>query len=102
VTYRPLTGLYGASKAASDRLANVLAHELGPRAITVNSVLPGATRTDAYADNIPAAIAEQHSKEIPLGRIAEPEDIADIVGFLASDAGRWITGQAIHASGGRY
>lgn len=102
VTYRLGNALYGASKAASDRLANFLAHELGPRAITVNSVLPGGTRTDAYAQNIPAAIAEQHIKEIPLGRIAEPEDIADIVGFLASDAGRWITGQAIHASGGRF
>jgi 3-oxoacyl-[acyl-carrier protein] reductase len=101
-TNRPGTGLYGAAKAAGDQLVRVLAEELGPRRITVNSVRPGATRTDALAELQPESVLEQMAAQTPLGRIAEAADIADIAAFLASGDGRWVTGQVIHASGGSF
>lgn len=101
VTHQPGTGLYAASKAALEQLVRVLAAELGPRQVTVNSVLPGPVRTDALASLPPATIDEMIA-DVPLGRLAEPEDIADIVGFLASHQARWITGQSIHAGGGAF
>lgn len=85
---RPGTGLYGAAKAAGDQLVRVLAKELGPRRITVNSVRPGATRTDALAELQPESVLEQMAAQTPLGRIAEPADIADIAAFLASEDSR--------------
>lgn len=97
----PSGGLYAASKAAGDALVRAAAQQLGPRQITVNSVLPGATRTDMWADRDPgvgddAAVAARTA----LGRLGEPEDIAQVVAFLVSDAARWITGQAIGVDGG--
>jgi 3-oxoacyl-[acyl-carrier protein] reductase len=99
---RPGGGLYAASKAAGDALVRTAAQELGPRQITVNSVLPGATRTEMWTgrehsrDHEDTAVAERTA----LGRLGEPEDIADVVAFLASPSARWITGQAIAADGG--
>ena len=75
---------------------------LGPRGITVNSVAPGVIDTDINAswlrasDEAWAATAASS----PLGRVGEPSDIADVVAFLASDDGRWITGQWLDATGG--
>lgn len=100
-TARPESGLYAASKAAGDQLVRTLARELGSRQITVNSVLPGATRTDAFLSVRGDVLAETAART-PLGRIGEPADIADIVAFLASEEGRWITGQALHAGGGLF
>ncbi|MEV0055702.1 SDR family oxidoreductase [Saccharopolyspora shandongensis] len=99
---RPGTGLYGAAKAAGDQLVRVLAKELGPRRITVNSVRPGATRTDALVALQPEPVLERIAAETPLGRIAETSDIADIAAFLASDDSRWVTGQVINAGGGNF
>lgn len=106
---RPETALYGASKAAINHLIRVLAHEIGPRGITVNSVLPGATDTDgmrdASGDLKVAANADLMVSQIaitPLRRLGQPEDIADIVAFLVSDEARWITGQLIGAGGGMF
>ncbi|WP_416566554.1 SDR family oxidoreductase [Nocardia testacea] len=100
-THRPGSGLYAAGKAASEQLVRVLARELAPRAITVNSVLPGAVRTDA-----PAAAGvgqlDRIAATIPMGRVGEPTDIADIVAFLVSQEARWITGASIPASGGAF
>jgi len=92
---------YAMSKAAIDSLTATLAKELGPRGITVNAVGPGATDTDMNAARLAtpegrAAIAASS----PLNRVAQPEDIADIVAFLASDDARWVTGEWIDASGG--
>ena len=102
VTNRPGSGLYAASKAAGEALVRVLAKELGPRGVTVNAVLPGAVVTEATA----AFRTEDAVKEVisltPLGRIAEPRDIADVVAFLTSDDARWITGQTVHAGGGLF
>ncbi|MBB5913977.1 3-oxoacyl-[acyl-carrier protein] reductase [Nocardia transvalensis] len=102
VVPRANAGLYAASKAAGDQLVRVLATELAARRITVNSVLPGPTRTEKVAATVPPDQISAIAAEIPLGRLADPTDIADIVTFLASDAARWITGQTLHAGGGMF
>ena len=93
--------VYAPTKAALDVLTRNLALEFGPRGITVNSVMPGATATDMNpAARDPAAAAET-AKSVALGRVGQPEDIARVVAFLASDGGGWVTGQRIDASGGQ-
>ncbi|MET7770598.1 SDR family oxidoreductase [Nocardia sp. NPDC005366] len=99
---RANASLYAASKAAGDQLVRVLATELAVRRITVNSVRPGPTRTEKVAATVQPDQISAIAAEIPLGRLAEPADIADVVAFLASDAGRWITGQTLHAGGGMF
>jgi 3-oxoacyl-[acyl-carrier protein] reductase len=94
----PGEALYAASKAAGEQLIRAYAREAGARGITVNSVLPGPTNTDGFA--AAAAPVEALVARTPLGRLGEPEDIADVVGFLASDAARWVTGQSITVDGG--
>ncbi|MEV0362217.1 SDR family oxidoreductase [Nocardia fusca] len=79
----------------------VLARELAPRAITVNSVLPGAVRTDALAARGVGQV-DRIAATIPMGRIGEPGNIAYIVGFLVSEEARWITGASLPASGGAF
>ncbi|UIJ34309.1 SDR family oxidoreductase [Allobranchiibius sp. GilTou73] len=98
---RPGGGLYAASKAAGDQLVRAAAQELGPRHITVNSVLPGATRTAMWTDRADSTgEAQKTIAATALGRLGEPQDIADVVAFLASDAARWITGEMIAVDGG--
>lgn len=97
----PGAALYAASKAAVDQFVRYLAWELGPKAITVNSVLPGGTRTDKFA-LMPREFVDDIVAGTPLGRAGEPDDIADIVAFLASHDGRWVTGQSIAAGGGAF
>jgi 3-oxoacyl-[acyl-carrier protein] reductase len=101
LTVAPLPGraLLAAAKGAGDQLARTLAWELGPRSVTVNSILPGLTRTDVLSSVPPQVLAEAEART-PLGRLGEPADIADIAAFLASDEARWITAQTIHAAGG--
>lgn len=99
---RPTAGLYTASKAAIDSLTRTMAKEIGARHVTVNSVLPGVTAGTEEGDNVPAELKQQLMFQTPLGRMGEPEDIADIVAFLASDQARWITGQTLHAGGGMF
>ncbi|WP_433192297.1 SDR family oxidoreductase [Nocardia sp. CA-107356] len=94
----PSTSLYSASKAAGEQLVRAFAREVGPRGITVNSVLPGPTNTDAMQP-MKEMLTERVART-PLGRFGEPEDIADVVGFLASNDARWVTGQSIAADGG--
>ncbi|AXK89170.1 glucose 1-dehydrogenase [Nocardia farcinica] len=101
-TARPGSGAYAASKAAVDQLVRTAASELGPRGITVNSVLPGAIRTDALVTTRDPAALDQVAAQTPLRRIGEPDDIAAIVAFLTSPDARWITGQRIHAGGGLF
>ncbi len=92
---------YAMSKAAVDAFTATLAKHLGPRSITVNAVGPGATATEMNAARLSTPEGrEAISARSPLGRVAQPEDIADIVAFLASDEARWITGQWIDATGG--
>jgi 3-oxoacyl-[acyl-carrier protein] reductase len=92
-------GLYGASKAAVSTMTEAMAIELGPRGITVNAVAPGITKTDMTAA-IPDERRKTLSEATPLRRLAEPEDIAVSVAFLASDDSRWVTGRTILVDGG--
>jgi NAD(P)-dependent dehydrogenase (short-subunit alcohol dehydrogenase family) len=97
--YPPETAvLYGASKAALNTWTKGTAKELGPQGIRVNAVAPGAI-------NIPEAprpedVTVEYVKDVALGRIGVPEDIAKVVRFLATDASGYVTGEIITASGG--
>ena len=97
----PNRAAYAATKGALDAATRSLAVELGPSGIRVNSVAPGAVDTDLWARNraVPGVI-ERIEAQTPLRRFATPEDIADVVVFLASDAARFVTGETICADGG--
>ncbi|EOU1682215.1 3-oxoacyl-[acyl-carrier-protein] reductase [Clostridium perfringens] len=90
---------YAASKAGVIGLTKSLAKELGSRGITINAVAPGFINTDMTA-SLSEKVKEEASKNIPLKRLGDPEDVANLVGFLASDAANYITGQVINVDGG--
>ncbi|WP_372861477.1 3-oxoacyl-ACP reductase FabG [Spongiibacter sp.] len=92
---------YAAAKAGMDGFTRALAREIGSRGITVNSVAPGFIDTD-MTKKLPDEQREALKGQIPLQRLGEPEEIAALVGFLASDAGGYITGETIHVNGGMY
>jgi 3-oxoacyl-[acyl-carrier protein] reductase len=94
----PAGGLYAASKAAGERFAFALAKEIGHRQVTVNLVSPGVTDTDGLV--MPQAAIDGLIQQTPLGRLGQPDDIADVVAFLVSDDAHWVTGQNIQANGG--
>ena len=96
----PTSSVYAASKSAVETITGVLAKELGPKRIRINSVNPGPTETDGSSALKRAGMAESLTARTPLGRLGRPDDIAPIVVFLASDDARWITGDVIVASGG--
>lgn len=96
----PGAAVYAASKAAVEALTSSLSKELGSRMITVNCVSPGITETDMLNAVIPTDVQLAMAARTSLRRIGQPEDIADVVAFLASNDARWITGQVIAASGG--
>ena len=97
--WQPDLVAYAMSKATIDALTATLAKQLGPRGITVNAVAPGVVDTDMNSAWLHAA-RELVAGLSPLGRVAEPEDIADVIAFLATDDARWITGQRVDTSGG--
>jgi len=92
--------VYTASKAALDALTRIWAQDLGKRRITVNVVAPGTTSTDMLHAGMSKEVEKIYIEKTALGRMGEPEDIADAVAFLASDDGRWITGSVINCDGG--
>ena len=96
----PARVLYTATKGALNALTLSLAQHLGPRGITVNAIMPGLVATE-MATQLPQDVREHFRSQIALGRIGEPEDIADAVALLASPDARWITGQWIAVSGGQ-
>ena len=92
---------YSAAKAGLIGLARSSARELASRGITVNCVAPGFIDTDMTSD-LPETVKEKMLAEIPLGVFGQPDDIAGAVTYLASDAARYVTGQAIHVNGGMF
>ena len=94
----PYTATYVGSKAAMEAYSAVLAVELSPRRITVNTVLPGAVETKLLRD-LPKEIVAELEQRTPLG-MGQPGDIAGVVAFLASEEGRWITNEKIRCDGG--
>ena len=94
------TSVYAGAKAALEAYVRTLAIEVGARRITVNSVAPGLTDTAAMRAVVPEERLATVVKNTPLGRLGRPEDVGDVVGFLASPAGGWITAQVIRANGG--
>jgi|UniRef100_UPI0035CA8336 3-oxoacyl-[acyl-carrier protein] reductase len=92
--------VYSATKAAVDNMTYGLARELGPRGIRVNAIMPGYTNTPATDGNFAGEVGVKLLAETPLGRVGEPEDIAPLAVFLASDDAHWISGESIRATGG--
>ncbi len=90
---------YAASKAAVIGMTKSLAKELGSRKIRVNAVAPGMIATD-MTEKLPDAAKEKIAQAIPFGEMGNPEDVAEVVEFLASDKARYITGQVIRVDGG--
>ena len=93
---------YQASKLGVVGLTRGMATELGPRGIRVNAVAPGITDTAMPRLGNSEEALQAMGRALPLGRLAQPEDIADAVAFLVSDAARHITGQVLHINGGDY
>jgi len=98
----PATAVYTATKGAVDAITHVLAKELGPKNIRVNSINPGMVETEGVRTGgfIGSEFQKQLEAQTPLGRIAQPNDIAPIAVFLASEDSGWLTGETLLASGG--
>ena len=98
----PTAAVYTATKSAVDAVTHVLAKELGPKKIRVNSINPGMVETEGVhaAGFIGSDFQKQMEAQTPLGRIAQPDDIAPIAVFLASQDSGWMTGETLLASGG--
>jgi len=98
-----LLSVYGASKAGLNQFTRALAPEIGPLGVRINAVAPGLTRGE-YADEglsqNDAATQDWIRSVTPMGRMGEPDDIARVIAFMASDYASWVTGQVIDASGG--
>ncbi|OZI54909.1 SDR family oxidoreductase [Bordetella genomosp. 5] len=96
----PGYAIYNASKAAVEAFTHVYAKELRGRAITVNAVAPGPVATELFKKGKTPEQIEHFTKLPPLERLGQPDDIAEVVAFLASPASGWINGQIIRANGG--
>lgn len=98
-THFPTYGGYVASKAAVEGMTLILARELRGKDITVNTVAPGPTATALFLDGKDQSAIDNLAQAVPLERLGTPEDIAEVVAFLAGPA-RWINGQVLFANGG--
>lgn len=102
VNATPHSSIYSATKAALDSVTRVLAAELGPRGIRVNTLQPGPVETHGTVSSglIGSEFVDKLIAATPLGRVAQPDDIARTALFFASDASAWVTGEAVLVSGG--
>ena len=98
----PQSSIYTATKGAVDAITHVLAKELGPKKIRVNSINPGVVETEGVhaAGFIGSDFEKNAVAQTPLGRIGQPEDIATVATFLALDDSAWLTGELLKAGGG--
>jgi len=98
----PSSTVYSATKAAVDAVTGALAKELGPKKIRVNSINPGMVETEGVHTGgfIGSDFEKQVVAQTPLGRIAQPDDIAPVAVFLASAESGWLTGESLLATGG--
>lgn len=96
----PTYGTYVATKSAVEQLTRVFAREIGGRGINVNSLSPGPTATALFLDGKSQETIDRLAALNPFNRIANPDDIAEVVVFLASDEAKWINAQNIGANGG--
>lgn len=96
----PTYGVYCATKGAVEQLTRVFSKEVGARNITVNSISPGPTNTELFAEGKSQEVISRLAGMAALGRIGEPIDIARIVLFLVSEEASWVTGQNIGVNGG--
>jgi 3-oxoacyl-[acyl-carrier protein] reductase len=95
----PTYSTYAATKSAVEQLTRVFSKEVGARGINVNSVSPGPTNTELFTNGKPQEVIDRLASLSAFNRIGEPEDIANVVAFLASDAAQWISGQNIGING---
>jgi NAD(P)-dependent dehydrogenase (short-subunit alcohol dehydrogenase family) len=97
---RPLNGAYTAAKAGLEGFSRALALELAPHGITVNCVAPGHIATPLTQPMFTPDVKRAFEARIPLGTIGQPEWVADVVAYLASDEARYVTGQVVLVDGG--
>ena len=91
---------YASSKAALIAFTKVLSKELGSFNIRVNAVAPGITKTDMLNKDVSRKIIDEAIERVPLKRAAEPDEISDVILFLASDMSRYVSGEVVFATGG--
>ena len=93
-------GVYAASKSAVETMSAILSKELRGRNIAVNCVAPGPTETDLFIEGKSQEFIDKLASMSPMERLGQPQDIANVVAFLASDEGHWVNGQVLRANGG--
>lgn len=93
-------GIYAATKAAVEAITGIMAKEMRGRSITVNAVAPGPVATELFLNGKSDELIDKMAKMNPMERLGTPEDIANVVSFLASPDGAWINGQVLRANGG--
>ncbi len=96
----PTYGTYVATKGAVEQMSHVLAKELGPKGITVKVVSPGPTDTELFGQGKTEQDKQRFAQMAAIGRLGQPEDIANVVALLVGDEAGWITGPNIRANGG--